>query len=82
VSDRAQVEAAFAAIREQLGAPAVLLYNIGSGVWGTVTEITPEQYEDSWRVNAHGAFVSAKAVVPDMIERGRKRSSNGVLSSR
>lgn len=70
VSDRAQVEAAFASIREQLGPPEVLLYNAGSGTWGTVTEITPEQYEDVWRVNAYGAFVSAKAVVPDLIERG------------
>lgn len=69
-SDRAQVEAAFASIREQLGPPAVLLYNAGSSTWGTITEITPEQYEDKWRVNAYGAFVSAKAVVPDMIERG------------
>lgn len=28
-------------------------------------------YEDSWRVNAYGAFLSAKAVVPDLIARGR-----------
>lgn len=71
ISDRAQVEAAFASIREQLGPPEVLLYNAGSGVWGTVTEVTPEQYEDTWRVNAYGAFVSAKAIVPDLIARGR-----------
>jgi NAD(P)-dependent dehydrogenase (short-subunit alcohol dehydrogenase family) len=69
--DRAQVEAAFASIREQLGPPAVLLYNAGGGTWGTVTEITPEQYKDAWRVNSYGAFVSAKAVVPDLIDRGR-----------
>jgi NAD(P)-dependent dehydrogenase (short-subunit alcohol dehydrogenase family) len=71
VSDRAQLEAAFASIRERLGPPEVLLYNAGSGIWGTVTEITPEQYEESWRVNAYGAFVSARAVVPEMIARGR-----------
>ena len=49
----------------------MLLYNAGSGTWGTITDITPEQYEDNWRVNAYGAFVSAKAVVPDLIARGR-----------
>lgn len=70
IGNRAQAEAAFTAIREQLGAPAVLLYNAGSGTWGTVTELTPEQYEDTWRVNAYGAFLSAKAVVPDQITRG------------
>jgi NAD(P)-dependent dehydrogenase (short-subunit alcohol dehydrogenase family) len=71
VGDRAQVEAAFASIRKRLGPPEVLLYNAGSGTWGTVTDITPEQYENTWRVNAYGAFLSAKAVVPDMIARGR-----------
>jgi NAD(P)-dependent dehydrogenase (short-subunit alcohol dehydrogenase family) len=71
VGDRAQVEAAFASIRKRLGPPEVLLYNAGSGTWGTITDITPEQYENTWRVNAYGAFLSAKAVVPDMIARGR-----------
>jgi NADP-dependent 3-hydroxy acid dehydrogenase YdfG len=70
IGDRAQVEAAFTLIRERLGPPEVLLYNAGSGMFGTITDITPEQYEDSWRVNAYGAFLSAKAVVPDLIARG------------
>jgi NAD(P)-dependent dehydrogenase (short-subunit alcohol dehydrogenase family) len=71
IGDRAQVEAAFKSIRERLGPPEVLLYNAGSGTWGSVSEITPEQYEHSWRVNAYGAFLSAKEVAPDMIARGR-----------
>ena len=71
IGDRTQVEAAFKLIREQLGPPEVLLYNAGSGTWGTVTEITPEQYETAWRVNAYGAFLSAKAVAPEMIARSR-----------
>lgn len=70
IGNRTQVEAAFASIRAQLGSPEVLLYNAGSGTWGTVAEITPEQYEETWRVNAYGAFLSAKAVVPDQIARG------------
>jgi NAD(P)-dependent dehydrogenase (short-subunit alcohol dehydrogenase family) len=47
----------------------VLLYNAGSGMFGTITDITPEQYEDSWRINAYGAF-QCEAVVPDLIARG------------
>ena len=70
IGDRAQVEAAFKSIRERLGPTEVLLYNAGSGTWGTITDITPEQYENDWRVNAYGAFISAKAVVPDQIARG------------
>ncbi len=70
LGDRAQVEAMFTSIREQLGPPDILLYNAGSGNFGTITEVSPEQYENSWRVNAYGAFLSAKAVAPDMIARG------------
>ncbi len=71
IGDRAQVEALFALIRERLGPPDLLLYNAGTGTWGNIVEITPEQFEATWRVNAFGAFLSAKAVAPDMIARGR-----------
>ena len=71
VGNLAQMSAAFRTIREDLGEPEVLLYNAGSGAWGTVVEITPEQFEESWRINALGAFVAAREVVPTMVERGR-----------
>ena len=71
IGNRAQVEAAFATVRERLGPVDLLLYNAGSGQFGTIENITPEAYEQSWRVNAYGAFLCAKAVVPHMIERGR-----------
>ncbi len=71
VSDHAQITEAFRAIRTDLGDPAVLLYNAGSGTFGTIAEITPEQYEADWRVNAFGAFVAAQEVAPAMIARGR-----------
>ena len=48
----------------------ILLYNAGSGRFGTISEVSPEQFENMWRVNAYGAFLSAKAVAPDMIARG------------
>lgn len=71
LGDRAQAEAAFAMVRERLGAPEVLLYNAGTGTWGNIVEITPEQFEATWRVNAYGAFLAAKAFAPDMIAKGR-----------
>ncbi len=70
LGDRAQVEAMFTLIRAQLGPPEILLYNAGSGRFGTISEVSPEQFENMWRVNAYGAFLSAKAVAPDMIARG------------
>ena len=71
VSDPAKISNAFRAIRTDLGEPEMLLYNAGTGTFGSVTEITPEQYEADWRVNALGAFVAAKEVAPAMIARGR-----------
>jgi|HubBroStandDraft_6_1064221.scaffolds.fasta_scaffold78320_2 NADP-dependent 3-hydroxy acid dehydrogenase YdfG len=71
VGDRAQMTKAFQTLRGELGEAELLLYNAGSGSWGTITEITPDQYEVDWRVNALGAFVAAKEVAPAMIVRGR-----------
>jgi len=71
IGDRDQVAGMFRSIRERLGPPDVLLYNAGSGAFGTVTEITPEQFEASWRVNAFGAFLCAAECTPDMISRRR-----------
>src|SRR6202166_2987827 len=70
VSDPAKISNAFRTIRTDLGEPEMLLYNAGTGTFGSVTEITPEQYEADWRVNAFGAFVAAKEVAPGMIARG------------
>jgi NAD(P)-dependent dehydrogenase (short-subunit alcohol dehydrogenase family) len=70
-SNFSEVAGAFAAIREKLGDPEVLLYNAGSGRWGTIVDITAEQYEATWRVNAFGAFLCAKEVALAMIARGR-----------
>lgn len=66
----AEINSAFAAVRAELGAVDVLLYNAGSAAWGGITDISADQFEQAWRVNALGAFVSAKAVVPDMAARG------------
>jgi NAD(P)-dependent dehydrogenase (short-subunit alcohol dehydrogenase family) len=71
VSDQRQVSDAFRSIRTELGDPAVLLYNAGTGTFGTIVDITPEQYETDWRINAFGAFVAAREAAPAMIARGR-----------
>ena len=60
------VAAVFAAIRADLGNAEVLLYNAGSGVFGDVESVTPEQFEASWRVNAYGALLCAREVIAAM----------------
>lgn len=71
VGDRGKLEPAFKQIREQLGDAEVLLYNAGSGTFGNILEISPEQYETSWRVNSYGAFIAAKEVASAMVARGK-----------
>ena len=70
VGIREQVEAAFELIRQRLGEPDVLLYNAAAGPFGSITEVTPEQFENSLRINALGAFLCAKQCAPAMIARG------------
>lgn len=66
-----QIAAAFEKIRRELGAPEVLIYNAGAGPFGSLAEVSPEQFENCWRINAFGAFLCAKQVVGDMAARGR-----------
>jgi NAD(P)-dependent dehydrogenase (short-subunit alcohol dehydrogenase family) len=70
VGDPASVAAAFGAIQSDLGAVSVLLFNAGSGVFKSVEEITPAEFEASWRVNAYGALLCSQAVLPGMKARG------------
>ena len=70
VSDGDAIARTFASVREELGEVDVVVYNAGSGVWGTMDDITPADFEASWRVNALGLFCVAKEVVPAMKKRG------------
>ena len=70
VSDPASVAAAFDTITAELGAVDVLLFNAGSGVFKSVEEITPAEFEAAWRVNAYGSLLCSQAVIPAMKARG------------
>jgi NAD(P)-dependent dehydrogenase (short-subunit alcohol dehydrogenase family) len=71
VADPASIERAFAAVRETLGDIDTLVYNAGSGAWGTIEDATPADFEAAWRVNALGAFVASKQVIGAMKKAGR-----------
>ena len=70
VADEASVEAAFAAMRADLGDADVLIYNAGSGVWGNVEEVKAEDLERSWRVNTLGLFLTGRQAIPGMRRKG------------
>jgi len=73
VSDTASVDGAFAAIRSDLGDVDVVVYNAGTGVWGSVEEVSAADFEASWRTNTLGALLVSKQVIPAM-KRARQGS--------
>jgi NAD(P)-dependent dehydrogenase (short-subunit alcohol dehydrogenase family) len=70
MSDPSSVNSTFKEIGERLGVPSVVVYNAGSGSFGGPLEITLEEFEQSWRVNALGLLATAQALLPDMVEAG------------
>jgi NAD(P)-dependent dehydrogenase (short-subunit alcohol dehydrogenase family) len=70
VGDAASVAAAFDRVRADLGDVDVLVFNAGSGSWGTVEEITPDAFEAAWRVNALGLLLTSQQVIPAMKRKG------------
>jgi len=71
VGDETALERTFAAIAAEMGPVEALLYNAGSGVWGNIEEVSARDFEQSFRINALGAFVAAKQVIPAMKQAGR-----------
>jgi NAD(P)-dependent dehydrogenase (short-subunit alcohol dehydrogenase family) len=63
------VNATFAKIANELGPVEILIYNAGSGVWGSIEEISPADFETSWRINALGLLAASQAVLPAMQQR-------------
>ncbi len=70
VTDPAAVTRAFDAIERDLGAVHTLVYNAGSGVWGSIEEIDAAALESAFRVNALGLLLAAKRVIPSMKRLG------------
>lgn len=68
--DPDSVSAAFARVRDTLGAPQVLLYNAGSYAGGGLLDIDPERFEAAWRANCYGGFLCAREVLPAMQKAG------------
>lgn len=69
-SDTASVETALDQASADLGDIDTLIYNAGSGSWGTVEDITAAQFEASWRVNALGLLAASQRVIPAMKRKG------------
>ena len=76
VTDQAAVEACVAAIRERLGAPAVLVNNVGVYPVTKWDDLTLEELRRVISINLESAFLLCKACVPAMREAGWGRIIN------
>ena len=81
VTDRAQVDAALAKVREQLGPVSILVNAAGVDGFKRFTDITFDDWQRVINVNLHGVFHCIQAVLPDMIEAGWGRIVNISSSS-
>jgi NAD(P)-dependent dehydrogenase (short-subunit alcohol dehydrogenase family) len=66
VADEVSITKTFSVIRSEMGEVDTLIFNPGAGVWKSVEEITADEFEQSWRVNALGALLVSQQIIPNM----------------
>ncbi|MCY1350392.1 3-oxoacyl-[acyl-carrier-protein] reductase FabG [compost metagenome] len=76
ITDRASVDAAVAAVEQELGAIDVLVNNAGWDVFRPFVKTEPAQWERLIAINLTGALHMHHAVLPGMVARKRGRIVN------
>lgn len=81
IADRAQVDAAIAAVREAFGPISILVNNAGISNIVPFLDMTEEQWDRMITINLKGVFHCTQAVIPDMLAAGWGRVVNVSSSS-
>ncbi|MFM6933578.1 MAG: SDR family NAD(P)-dependent oxidoreductase [Novosphingobium sp.] len=81
ISDRAQVKAAVAKLRETFGPITILVNNAGITDFGPFEEITEARWEVVYKINVLGQIIVAQEVLGDMKAKGWGRIVNISSSS-
>ena len=81
VTDRAQIDAALAAIRTQVGPVTILVNAAGLDGFKNFIDITFDEWQRVVDVNLNGVFHCIQAVLPDMLGAGWGRIVNISSSS-
>ncbi len=76
VADEASVARAFAAVRDALGDPHILVNNAGQSAGVPFTETTRETWDRMIAVNLTGTFLCTQQVIPAMLQAGWGRIVN------
>ena len=76
VSDFAQAQAAYAQVKEALGAPDILVNNAGITRDGLAMRMSQADFDRVVQVNLNGAFSLTRAALPDFVRRRSGRIIN------
>ncbi|MBX5476926.1 MAG: glucose 1-dehydrogenase, partial [Clostridia bacterium] len=71
VSKESDVKALVAATLERFGAIDILVNNAGIGVYKTILDTTPEEWDRCLAVNLKGVYLCSREVIPHMQKRRR-----------
>lgn len=81
VSNREQMRAAIAEVREKLGPITILVNNAGMAHFIDFEDITDDHWDRIFAINCRGSFIAAQEVLPDMKAAGWGRIVNISSSS-
>ena len=70
VSDPDQLKSTLERVREELGAPTIVVHNAVGGAFGNFLEIDPMVLQQNFQVNTMALLQIGRAVAPDMISNG------------
>jgi NAD(P)-dependent dehydrogenase (short-subunit alcohol dehydrogenase family) len=77
----AAVQALFAAVQADLGRPDVVVYNASGFGRASILDVTPEDFERSWRVGCMGGFLVGQAAARAMLAHGGTILFTGATAS-
>lgn len=80
VTDRASVRAGFAAARDALGVPQILLTAAGITIWNDTLDVSAEEWRKVMSVNLDGTFFAAQAFGAGLLDAGLPGSAIFVSS--
>jgi NAD(P)-dependent dehydrogenase (short-subunit alcohol dehydrogenase family) len=70
IADEGRVAEAFEAVRDAFGGVDILVNHASGAAWKGVRNISPEEFEQAWRVSAQGALLCSQQAVADMDDGG------------
>jgi NAD(P)-dependent dehydrogenase (short-subunit alcohol dehydrogenase family) len=71
VTDTGALQQTLERVRDELGAPEILIHNAVGGAFGDFLAIDPSTLEANFQVNTMALLHLARQLAPDMIEAGR-----------